>query len=588
MGACARGVWLAAVLVGCGELATVDTLEIDDPGSPSHAQDAAVDVGSPWGSADGGAAPDVTIHADSGGDGAEARDASADTPDEDRTQGNADASDQSTPDVTLPPDLPCVDCGKLAWARQAGGDAGSGGGAAVAVLADESVLAVGSYSGNATFGGGGAETMLAPFGGGDIAVARYTADGTLLWAKRAGGARADFGKGASAVGAGAFVVGAFNGPAIFGSGEPGEVTLPGAGSYDAVLARYDADGTLLWARGAGGPSFEWGYGVATLPDGTAAMVGSFWSSHAVFGDPDAGADALDLQAGVQEAAYLARYTSSGALLWVKAAQGITTTVSYGVAAAPDSSLTVAGVFWGTGTAVFGAGEPNETSFSTPGTDAYVARYNPDGTLRWARRTKAGAPNGFAVAQGVAVAADGSSVVTGYCGGQVIFGPGEPGETTIDRCVLYVARYGSDGTFLWARTPTELEGDGGRGEAYGRGVAATAGGGAIVVGEFGGTRVFGLGETNATTLTSDGRTDAFVARYYADGGFAWVRQAGGPGVSGKSFVTTDTALGVAVGKGGATYFTGDFFPPAIFGKGEPGETTLGAGSSYQLFLAKLLP
>src|SRR5262249_33111871 len=159
-----------------------------------------------------------------------------------------------------------------------------------------------------------------------------------------------------------------------------------------------------------------------------------------------------------------------------------------------------------------------------------------------------------VGQGVAVAADGSVVVTGYCGGSVTFGPGEANEATLDGCVLYVARYSADGAFLWARTPTELPDDGGRGEAYGRGVAATAGGGAIVAGEFGGTRVFGLGEATSTTVTADGRTDAFVARYYVDGGFAWVRQAGGPGISGTSFVTTDTALGVAVGGDDAVYFT----------------------------------
>jgi hypothetical protein len=494
--------------------------------------------------------------------------------------------DTWTFDAFLPPDPSCAQCGQLAWVRQGGGDAGTGNGQSVTILTDESAVVVGSYGGQAAFGEGDAETALAPFGGGDIVVARYSPAGDLLWAKRAGGTGLDFAfDTAPTRNGGAHVVGTFSSSATFGPGESGETVLTSAGSYDAFLARYAADGSLVWAKGVGGSSIDYGYGAASLPDDGLAVVGSFWSNPLVLGDADAGQRSLAKQAGVQEAAFFARYTSAGALVWAKSAQGTTTTTPYSVAAAVDGSLTAAGVFWGSGTTVFGAGEANPTSFSTPGTDTFVVRYNGDGTLRWARRSTTGA-NSYAVGQHVAVVSDGSALVTGYCAGAVIFGAGEPGQTTVDPCTIFVARFAADGSLLWAQSVTHVV-DGGN-DTYGRGIAATAGGGALVAGEFGGTQTFGFGSANATTMTSTGRSAAFTARYYADGGFAWAKQAGGPSTSGPSFTTTNSGYGIAVANDGSSYFVGNFYPPATFGSGEPGATTLEAGAGYQLFIAKLLP
>jgi hypothetical protein len=176
-------------------------------------------------------------------------------------------------------------------------------------------------------------------------------------------------------------------------------------------------------------------------------------------------------------------------------------------------------------------------------------------------------------------------VTGYCGGAVTFGAGEPNETTLSPCKIFIARYRADGTLLWVTTPTVV--DGGN-DTYGRGIAVTPGGGAVIAGEFGGTMAFGSGGPNATTLTSSGRSDAFLARLYADGGLAWVKQAGGAGYTGSGFVTTDSALTVGIGSTGAAYFAGDFTPPGTFGRGEPGEIVLDGDGGYRWFVAKVLP
>ena len=74
----------------------------------------------------------------------------------------------------------------------------------------------------------------------------------LLWAKSAEGTSADKGLGIAAFPNGSSVVtGRFRTSATFGAGEPNESTLTSAGSLDIFVARYNADGSLAWARSAG-------------------------------------------------------------------------------------------------------------------------------------------------------------------------------------------------------------------------------------------------------------------------------------------------------------------------------------------------
>ena len=55
-----------------------------------------------------------------------------------------------------------------------------------------------------------------------------------------------------------------------------------AGSNDVFLARYNPDGTLAWAKSAGGSDSDAGLGITTLSDNTIAATGYF-SGSATFG-----------------------------------------------------------------------------------------------------------------------------------------------------------------------------------------------------------------------------------------------------------------------------------------------------------------
>jgi hypothetical protein len=74
-------------------------------------------------------------------------------------------------------------------------------------------------------------------------VARYSNDGTLAWAKRAGGVAHDMARGIAALDDGScLATGWFAGSATFGAGDPKQTLLGSRGGRDVFVARFNADG----------------------------------------------------------------------------------------------------------------------------------------------------------------------------------------------------------------------------------------------------------------------------------------------------------------------------------------------------------
>jgi len=262
------------------------------------------------------------------------------------------------------------------------------------------------------------------------------APGDLLWAKNnwPPGSRAT-----APLPDGSFVATAtFSGSLVLGAAEPNETLLVSGGLGDIVVARYNADGTLAWARRAGGTDLDAGAGVASFADGSAVVTGSFRGT-ATFGAAGVPSTTLVASSGSEDV-FVARYDADGALAWAKRAGGPGADSGSSIASYADGSSVVTGLF--NGSATFGPGEPGARTLAVPtgpslgvprGHDLFVARYNADGTLAWAQR--AGGTE-FDLGLVIASFADGSSGVggvlleTGLGGAKlVVFGPGAPDRTT---------------------------------------------------------------------------------------------------------------------------------------------------------------
>ncbi|MBI4558850.1 MAG: IPT/TIG domain-containing protein [Candidatus Hydrogenedentes bacterium] len=408
------------------------------------------------------------------------------------------------------------------------------------------------------------------------AAAQGSTEGMLVWAKSAGGSNVEVGKAVAVFPDGSVVVtGGFSAftttTATFGPGEAGAVTLTSAGFEDIFVAKYQADGTLTWAKRAGGTDQDESYGVAALPDGSAVVTGRFYRQ-ATFGSGEPGqvtVSTLGLSATWN--GFVAKYRADGTLAWVKSVPNAASTDCRGVTSLADGGVGVNGLF--SGTTTFGLGEPGEVTLTSAGTgDVFIAKYREDGTLVWAKRA-GGSGQDFPT--GLSVSEDGTLVTGGAFSGSATFGPNEAGAVTLQSAGgqdTFVAKYHADGTLGWAKRA------GGTGtEEQCQDVAVLGDGTVVATGLFMGVATFGAGEPGEVILTSAGSWEVFVARYDADGMLAWAKRAGGS--------LQDSAWGIELSTHGKALVTGGFMGTSTFGPGEATEVTLtSAAGSEDFFLA----
>ena len=391
--------------------------------------------------------------------------------------------------------------GSLAWVKQANGS-----GYGITTLSDDSTVVTGCFSGITTFGEGEPnETVLESAGGEDIFVARYKPDGTLLWTKRAGGMDwHDKGRGITTLSDNSIVVtGWFYETAAFGEGEPNETILESAGGEwdgDIFIARFNSDGTLAWAKRAGGSENDYGRGITTLSDDSTVVTG-YLRETATFGESEPSKTVLNGEGG-----FIARYYSDSTLAWAKRVSGMSE--CYGITTLSDDSTVVTGCFSGVST--FGEGEANETALESAGSgDIFIARYNPDGTLAWTKRVGGIESDARECGNGISTLSDDSTVVTGTFYGAPTFGEGETNETVLLVGSVFIARYNPDGTLEWVK-----HGGGWDGEFCdsGNGITTLSDDSTILTGGYYLTATFGEGEPNETDIVSNGEYDIFIARF----------------------------------------------------------------------------
>jgi len=425
----------------------------------------------------------------------------------------------------------------FAWARRAG-SADSDQGRSVAVDAAGNLYVTGFFAGTASFGA----TNLVSSGLEDVFVAKYSSDGTLLWARKAGGSSYDEGRGIAVDATGnAYVAGLFQGTATFTS-----TNVTSSGQSDVFVAKYNAQGALVWVRKAGGNSFDEAHAIAIDPGGNGYLTGSF-DATATFGGTT-----LTNTSGSSDI-FVAKFDPNGAFAWARRAGGALDDAGNGIALDAATNVFVTGSF--ATNAAF-----SSTNLSAAGAaDVFVAKYSPNGALDWVR--KAGGTNQDA-GNAIAVDAGGSAFVTGQFRTAASFGGTNVSGNGAD---IFIARYDSAGNVSWVTKA------GGNDAIYGDqgwGIRTDANGAVFVTGNFSGTANFG--NTNITTTAFN---DAFVAKYAPDGQTAWVTRVGGSGIDVGCALALDASNNVAV--------TGFFF-----GTTTAGQTNLTSSGLEDAFIVKL--
>ncbi|MGH1362881.1 MAG: FlgD immunoglobulin-like domain containing protein [Calditrichia bacterium] len=331
------------------------------------------------------------------------------------------------------------------------------------------------------------------------------------WANSGGGTRADLASKVAIDSQGnSYIAGYFSREANFDG-----IQLSG-GNDEILIAKYKANGTLAWAKSAGGSLYDRALDIA-VDNADNIIISGYFSESAQFDD-------TTLQAmGSQSEIFIAKYTSDGTLIWALREGSTNSEVGSAIAVDTENNILLAGIIRGTA-------QIGDTVFtSVQDEDVIVARYSEDGDFLWAAQGKS---SGSAVPYGISSNEDGTIAVVGAFYNQISFnGLNLNANGDADG---YVVTFNREGNVQWSRTMGGPEID------YALDVAINASGDIIVGGFFSGLAFIG-----GTPMSSNGSTDGFIISYTHDGALKWANQEGSGGTDGAIAVAVDSNDNVLV-------------------------------------------
>ena len=259
----------------------------------------------------------------------------------------------------------------------------------------------------------------------DAFIVKYNTDGTPQWARRIGGSSNDVGLDISADSTGnIYVTGRFSGTSsVFAAdGTTSSFSLTTSGFDDAFIVKYNTDGTPQWARRIGGTGTDIGESISTDSSGNVYVTGNFSGTASVFAADGTTATFTSTTSGGTDV-FIVKYNTDGTPQWVRKIGATGNDEGYGISTDSSGNVYVTGTFRGT-ISVFASDGTTATftSTSSGSTDAFVVKYNTDGTPQWARKI-GGTDND----NGVDISTDssGNVYVTGYYfSTQLVFFPVE--------------------------------------------------------------------------------------------------------------------------------------------------------------------
>ena len=361
------------------------------------------------------------------------------------------------------------------------------------------------FSSSVNFGNGVVLTGAGTSGNCDFFLTKFDEMGNAIWAKKGGGSLTDRGYGIVFDNTGNLIVtGHYYGVATFDT-----VTRTSAGNLDVFTAKYDTSGNIQWLREGKCGSQASARGIAYDNNGNTVVVGYFGSSTA----PTGTFDNIVLTTAGQRDIFLVKYNSSGVIQWGASAGG-SNSGEEGKAVACDANGNsyITGMF--VDTAAFG----NTTLIGNGNSDIFIAKYNPQGVLVWAK--SAGGPNAD-IGYAIDVDDNGNLYVGGNIDSLATFGSTTIKVNADSMTDAFVAKYDTDGNFKWVILV------GGQDNDNCTKVIADAEGNCLAFGNFKTTASAGAKFGNLVlTATSSGFDDIYFMKVSPSSEILWAKQAGG--------------------------------------------------------------
>lgn len=363
-------------------------------------------------------------------------------------------------------------------------------------------------------------------------------------------------------------------------------SLTSAGNNDIFFAKFNSAGSLVWIKRIGGTGDDQATTISFDQTGSTIFLGGMFSGSVDF-DPNAGL--ATLTSGGGRDAFLGRYTTDGAYMWIGNISGTADAQIRDIVCTP-TTVYVTGLFYGSADFGFGGAVNNQTSSGVA--DLFIAGYAlADGTINYLRIIGSVAGEDY----GYSIATDASSniYVTGVYNGTVNFG--NTNLTSTGNMDMFCAKYTSNLSPVWATSSgvnatndfgkaITVDGSGnvyitgswytgvwiekfnssgvsqwstslcqfGGGLGEGEGISVNANGDVVISGYFTSSTGFATVCSGPYYYSALGPYDSFIAKYKGtDGSFKWVKVLTSTGPEAYNAVTTDGANNILAAGNWAT-------------------------------------
>jgi autotransporter-associated beta strand protein len=335
-------------------------------------------------------------------------------------------------------------------------------------------------------------------------------------------------------------------------------------TFESLEARCLLDGDFSFGLSFGSDvGIDKGSAITRDAAGDLYVTGSFGGT--VDFDPGAGVTQLS---STNIDVFVARFTSTGALVWARQLGGSGVDRGAGIAVDGTGNVYTTGAFQGTADFDPGAGTANLVS--SGGDDVFVSQLDSMGNFVSARSF--GGP-GDDIGRGIAVDAANNVLTAGSFQGTVDFDPGAGvlNHASAGLNDIFVSKLGATGALAYAAA------FGSTGDDQALGVAVDPGGAVHVTGLFSGSVDFNPDPAAVANLVSAGGTDVFVSVLSPAGNFVLAAGMGGAG--------DDAGNAIALDATGNIHTTGRFSGTADFDPGA-GAVILASKGADDVFVSKL--
>jgi hypothetical protein len=386
-----------------------------------------------------------------------------------------------------------------------------------AIAADNSgnVISTGYFRNTIDFDSGtGVFNLTSNSGTADGFIKKTDANGDFIWAVSIGGTPNDLVIQAVTTNTAGdiYLTGYFSGTMDADPSGTGTTILTSQGSSDFFVVKLDANSNLLWAHSFGSPGSETGNSIA-VDDAGNVYVAGFLSGTV---DLDPGTAVENFTSNGAADAYLLKLDTDGNYVGAWTFGSTANDDAYGVDVDASGNMFLSGYV--NGTVDFDPGTGTQNLTSSGAADFFLVKLNSTGAYEWAFLV---GDSGEEIALDIQLDTAENILMTGRFAGTVDFDPGSgtSERTAVGGFDVFVAKYDTDGNYVWAN------GIGGVQNDEGWGVTVDDMNNVYATGFYRVTADFDPSAGTAD-IPVNGFADAFVVQYNSNGAYEWAYNIGG--------------------------------------------------------------